>query len=234
MLNGRSVVAVVPARGGSKGIPKKSIALLGGRPLLEWAISTARGVARIDQIIVSTDSPEIGRVALNCGADVYTRPAELALDSSLVIDMLRDLLLRLRNEGRWPGYVVLLEATAPFREAEDVNRCLDALGDDSVDSVATFTDAATKPAKAWAIVQGVPSPFLAESDPWAPRQQTPPAWELNGGCYAFAADRLPSKGPNVLFGNSRAVLMPRSRSFDINDEEDLAVAEALVQRRGRR
>lgn len=230
MLNGQRVVAVIPARAGSKAIVNKSIAPLGGRPLLAWPIQTAQVVPEIDRIIVSTDGDAIASVATEQGAEVYARPPRLAADTSLVIDALRDLIGRLRSEGETARWMLLLEATAPFRSPADVGACLLELAKDDVDSVATFTDAATKPAKAWTIAEGSPRPYLDGVDPWAPRQATPPAWELNGGCYGFVIDRLPTQGPNVLFGRSRAVLMPKERSLDINDALDLAFAELVLGR----
>lgn len=232
MLTGRRVVAVVPARGGSKAIQKKSIATLGGSPLLAWPIATAKAVSGIDRVIVSTDDEDIAAVATAHGAEVARRPAHLATDTALVADALRDLIGRLRAEGDRPDLLLLLEATAPFRAAEDVERCLAEFADASVDSVATFTDAATKPAKAWVLEDNRARPYLADVDPWAPRQRTPPAWELNGGCYAFVADRLPAAGATLFFGNARAVYMPRERSIDINDELDLAYAELVAARHG--
>lgn len=231
MRHGQRVIAVVPARAGSKGIPNKSIAPLGGKPLLAWPIATARATGIIDRVIVSTDGDAIADVARAHGAEVYLRPAHLATDTSLVIDALRDLTARLRAEGEAARVMVLLEATAPFRAIDDVVACVDAVaGDVDVDSAATFTDAATKPAKAWVLAGDRPRPYLDGVDPWAPRQLTPPAWELNGGCYAWVMDRLPQTGPNVLFGNMRGVHMPRERSLDINDPLDLAFAELWLAR----
>ncbi len=92
MLNGKRVIAVVPARGGSKSIPGKNIKPLCGKPLLAWSIDIARQVAEIDRVIVSTDDSEIAAVGRNYGADVYDRPAHLATDEALVIDALKDLL----------------------------------------------------------------------------------------------------------------------------------------------
>jgi N-acylneuraminate cytidylyltransferase len=230
MLNNKKVIAVVPARGGSKSIPYKSIVPLGGRPLIAWPIATARAIRTIDRVIVSTDSERIAAVAREHNAEVYERPAHLATDASIVADALRDLIGRLEAEGEKPGYMLLLEATSPLRAPVDVERCLAELADTAVDSVATFTDAATKPAKAWVLEGNLARPYLNDVDPWAPRQLTPAAWELNGACYGFAVERLPKSGSNILFGNLRAVYMPRERSVDINDVLDLAFAEVLLQR----
>ena len=228
MIADRRVIAVIPARGGSKAIPKKSIAMLGAKTLLERAVSVAMDVEAIDRIIVSTDSDEIAAVARRAGAEVYGRSPELATDTSLIIETLRDLIRRLVAEGEQSPIIVLLEVTAPFRTPADVAACLDEISQ-GADSVATFTTAATSPHKAWRLEEGRPTPFVDGADPWLPRQRTPKAWELNGAVYAFDARKLPERGASLLFGEAVAVEMPRSRSFDINDPLDLKLAEFLLQ-----
>ena len=124
MLNGKRVIAVIPARGGSKSIPGKNIRPLGGKPLLAWSIEVARQVSEIDRIIVSTDDAEIAAVAKANGAEVYPRPPHLATDEALVIDALKDLLQTLESEHETTEWVVLLEPTCPLRTADDVRECL--------------------------------------------------------------------------------------------------------------
>ena len=221
-------VAVIPARGGSKSIPHKNIAPLGGRPLLVWSIEVAREVAAIDRVIVSTDDDAIARVAHEHGAEVDRRPAALAGDDALVIDALRELLARLAATGALPRVAVLLEPTCPLRSAADVEACLALLEDDAFDSVATFTSAALNPLRAWRIDQRRPTTFLAGVNPWLPRQRLPAAYQLNGAVYAFRADRLRPEHPSILFGNAAAVVMPFERSVDIDGRLDLLVAEAML------
>ena len=221
-------VAVVPARGGSKSVPHKNIAPLGGRPLLAWSIEVAREVAAIDRVIVSTDDDAIARVALAHGAEVDRRPAALAGDDALVIDALRELLGRLEAARALPRVVVLLEPTCPLRSAADVEACLALLEDDAIDSVATFTSAALNPYRAWRIDERQPMTFLPDVNPWLPRQRLPAAYQLNGAVYAFRADRLRPEHPSILFGNAAAVVMPFERSVDIDGRLDLLVAEAML------
>ena len=223
-----STVAVIPARGGSRSIPHKNIAPLGGRPLLAWSIEVAREVTAIERIIVSTDDDAIARVALEHGADVDRRPASLAGDDALVIDALRELLGRLATAGALPRVAVLLEPTCPLRSPGDVEACLALLDDDAIDSVATFVSAALNPLRAWRIENQHPTTFLPDVNPWLPRQRLPAAYQLNGAVYAFRADRLRSEHPSILFGNAAAVVMPAERSVDIDGPLDLLVAEAML------
>src|SRR5271165_3073070 len=160
MLNGERVIAVIPARGGSKSVPGKNIRPLGGKPLLAWSIEVARQVSEIDRIIVSTDDAQIASVGKAYGAEVYPRPAHLATDESLVIDALKDLLRTLRCEGETPEWVILLEATCPLRSADDVRACLKLVAQGGYDSAATFKDAELNPHRAWRLVNGVPEVFI--------------------------------------------------------------------------
>lgn len=228
MIASERVVAVIPARGGSKSVPLKNLHLLGGRPLLEWSIAVAKSTPEIDRVIVSTDHDRIAETAIAAGAEVSRRPDHLSGDTALTADMLRHLIATLRAEGEDARYLTLLEPTAPFRLPEDVSACLRMLHGQALDSVATFMEADLNPHRAWTIEDGVARPFIDGAVPWMPRQALPPAHQLNGAVYAFVADGLAGEGPAVLFGQSGAVMMDKTRSFDIDDARDFAVAEALL------
>jgi CMP-N,N'-diacetyllegionaminic acid synthase len=229
MLNGKRVIAIVPARGGSKSIPGKNIKPLDGKPLLAWSIDIARQVAEIDRIIVSTDDSEIAAVASIYGAEVYDRPAQLASDDALVIDAIKDLLSRLASEGGSPEWVVLLEPTCPLRSADDVRKCLALVAQGQFDSVATFKEADLNPHRAWRLVNGVPEVFIPGAVPWLPRQKLPHAYQLNGAVYIFRTALLAEETRSLLVGRLGAVLMPRERSQDIDDRLDFMIVEAILR-----
>ncbi len=228
MLNGKRVVAMIPARGGSKTLPGKNIRRLGDKPLIAWSIDVAKQVPEIDRVIVSTDDAEISAVSRRYDAEVYDRPAALATDSALVMDAVKDLLRRLQEEGEPAGILLLLEPTCPFRAAEDVQGCLRLLATGGYDSVATFTDAELNPHRAWRINGQVPEVFIPGAVPWLPRQELPEAYQLNGAVYAVRVAALPASGRSFLYGRVGAVKMPRARSVDINDAIDFMVAEKLL------
>lgn len=228
MINGKRVIAVIPARGGSKSIPRKNMTPLAGKPLIAWAIEVARQVAEIDRIIVSTDDAEIGRVSAENGAEVYRRPTHLATDDALVIDTLRNLVETLRNEGEKADILVLLEPTCPLRNADDIGRCISMMSDASVDSVATFKEADLNPCRAWRIENTRPDVFIPGANPWLPRQKLPKAYQLNGAVYAFRVDGLTTDVPAILFGNTAAVIMPQERSVDIDGWNDIYIAESII------
>lgn len=230
MLDGSRLIAVIPARGGSKSVPGKNIRALGGKPLLAWSIEVARQVSEIDRIIVSTDDAQIASVGRAYGAEVYARPPHLATDEALVIDALKDLLQTLRAERETPEWVVLLEPTCPLRTPEDVRDCLKLVAQGGYDSVATFKDAELNPHRAWRLIDGVPEVFIAGSVPWMPRQKLPKAYQLNGAVYLFRANLLAREAKSLLVGRLGAVLMPRDRSQDIDDNLDFTIVEALLKK----
>ena len=120
MIGGERVVAVVPARAGSKSVPGKNLRELAGRPLVAWPIDVARSVSEIDRVIVSTDGVDIAAVARRFGAEVLDRPTDLATDEAVVLDALRHVIAELRGSGETARYLVLLEPTSPFRQTEDI------------------------------------------------------------------------------------------------------------------
>jgi len=233
MLNEQRVIAVIPARGGSKSVPGKNIRPLGGKPLLAWSIEVAKQVEEIDRVIVSTDHPEIAAVGRAHGAEVYARPPHLATDEALVIDALKHLLQMLHEELESPEWIILLEPTCPLRSADDVRGCLSLAGQGGYDSVATFKDAELNPHRAWRITDGVPEVFISGAIPWLPRQALPKAYQLNGAVYVSRATLLVQEAKSLLVGRLGAVLMPRNRSHDIDDSFDFMVGEALLKESNR-
>jgi len=229
MMNGERVIAVIPARGGSKSVPGKNIRLVRGKPLLAWSIDVAKQVSEIDRIMVSTDDAQIASVGRAHGAEIYARPPHLATDEALVIDALKDLLKTLQSEGEKPEWVILLEPTCPLRTADDVRNCLNLVAKGGYDSVATFKDAELNPHRAWRLIDGVPEVFIPGAVPWLPRQQLPKAYQLNGAVYVFRASLLAQEARSLLVGKLGAVLMPRDRSQDIDDSIDFTIVEALLK-----
>ena len=198
--------------------------------MLAWSIEVAQQVSEIDRIIVSTDDPQITAIGRACGAEVYARPPDLATDEAMVIDAVKDLLLRLQNEGEASEWVILLEPTCPLRTTGDIRNCLKLAAEGGYDSVATFKDADLNPHRAWRILNGVPEVFIPGAIPWLPRQKLPKAYQLNGAVYLFRASLLAKESKALLMGNIGAVLMPRDRSHDIDDVVDFTIAEAFLKK----
>ncbi|MDR6227496.1 acylneuraminate cytidylyltransferase family protein [Desmospora profundinema] len=233
MIDGNTVFAVIPARGGSKRIPLKNIVPLAGKPLIAWTIETALATPEIDRVIVSTDHDQIADTAYQYGAKVMKRPVHLAQDDSLPVDVIRDLLERWRKEGNIPKYTVYLEPTNPLRRPKDIQRCLKMLHNDpsAFDSVATFKKADIHPYKTWRIQMSKPSVFVPEAQPWVPQQQLEPVYQMDGTVYCFVTNRLDNQAKSVFFGNIGALVIPSERSIDINETRDLLIAETLLKER---
>jgi CMP-N,N'-diacetyllegionaminic acid synthase len=226
MLGGHRVLALIPARGGSKTVPRKNLRSLGGKPLLAWPIQVAQQTPEVDQVIVSTDDAEIAAVATSFGAAIHHRPPELAADTSLVVDAVRHLKSQLAERA---AIVTLLEATAPFRTPAMISRCLQRLVAEDLDSIATFSETDINPQRVWRIEAGMPAPYIEGAVPWMPRQSFAPAYRLNAAVYAFRFDRLPETGPSILFGRIGAEILPGDTLVDIDTERDFMVANAILE-----
>jgi len=229
------VVAVIPARGGSKGVPRKNVRELAGKPAIVWTIELARGMPEIARVIVTTDDDEIAEVSRRAGAEVYARPPHLATDQAMVVDALRELHGRLTEEGEVARCWVLLEATAPLRTVDDVRDCLALLLDpaSAFDCVTTFHEATYNPYRSWRMEGRSAAKFIPDAPGGVPRQQLPTAYHLNGNAYAFWIDRLPADARTILDGRVGAVVVPHERGFEIDEPIDFEIVEFLLLRRGR-
>ena len=223
------VVALIPARGGSKGIPRKNLREVGGSTLLQRAIDCAMAARMVTRTVVTTDDDEIAARSEEVGCEVVRRPTEMAEDTSPVIDAVRHARDVLVGGGAAVDAIVLVQPTSPLRVPDDVDGCLDLLFERSLDGVATFTEASLNPHHAWKLEDHHPTPFIEGVDPWVRRQDLPEAYELNGAVYAFRPWVLDVAGPGILKGRTAGLAMPRERSLDIDDEIDLALAELLVR-----
>lgn len=231
MISGLRVIALVPARGGSKKVKRKNVRMLGGKPLVAWPVHSARESPYVDRILVSTDDDEIATAAREAGADIHRRPVALAGDSSLVIDTVRLLKRDLGVDHRAPTVMLLLEATSPFRSRAVIARCLERLAEEDLDSIATFSPSDIAPQRLWRLEDGRPQPYLRDAVPWMPRQSFDPAYVLNAVVYAFRLDRLPDDGPSVLFGKMGAEVIPGDDLVDIDTERDFLLANVILGNR---
>ncbi len=229
MIGDYRVIAVIPARGGSKSVPFKNLELLGGKPLISWPIDTAKKTKEVDRIIVSTEDKRIANAVKKYNVEVYDRPIELATDNSQVADTLRHLFRTLESEGEKADIFLLLEATSPFRTPDLLSKCLKRLVDEKLDSIATFHQADINPERVWRIKNGIPSPLIDGENLWKPRQQLTPAFQMNGAAYAYFAKELPENIPNILFGKMGSEVISSESIIDIDTKKDLKIANALLE-----
>jgi CMP-N,N'-diacetyllegionaminic acid synthase len=230
-MHGKKVLAIIPARGGSKGIPGKNIRVFAGKPLIAHSIEIALNCSLIDRTVVSTDDARIAEVARAHGAEVIDRPCELASDTALVIDAIKHAVLEVESEGEAVDIVLLLEPTSPFRRAEDLQKCIQVLLDDRADSVATFTESDVSPNRLWRVSDGIVEPYIEGAVPWLPRQKQPVAHELTGQIYGVSRKVLFEKEDSIalLLGRKYAVITPRETALDIDTELDFMMAEKVME-----
>ena len=228
-------VACIFARGGSKGVPRKNIRLLGGRPLIGHAIDVARASKLIDRVIVSTDDDEIAQVARACGAEVpFMRPAELATDQASEWLAWKHAVQFLRAEpgGQEVGCLVSVPATSPLRALEDVDAAIRAFDPATTDGVIAVREAQRNPYFNMVRIDpdGYARIVLSQTGGPVRRQDAPPIFDITTVVYVAGLDYILSS-PGFYAGRIKAVEVPSSRSLDIDTEDDFAMAEFLLQRR---
>lgn len=226
------MIAIIPARGGSKGVPHKNIRPLAGVPLIVHTLLAARQAGTVERVLVTTDDDEIIRVAREVeGVEVpVRRPAHLADDDAPAIDAYLHLIDSLEiMEGRAPEAVCILLPTTPLRDGSDIDAAVDLFRRTGASAVISVAPA--KPA-AWLHAvdgDGRMRPALADSDCTKNRQAMPPVFLPNGGIYVV--DVATMRERRSIYGeNAYAYVMPAERSIDIDTEADFAAAEALLNR----
>lgn len=220
---------IIPARGGSKGIPHKNIKPLAGRPLIAYSIDVARELCPgQERIILSTDDPEIADTARGLGLRVdYMRPAALATDSSGSREVMLDAMDWADARGIAYDCVVLLQPTSPLRTADDVRAAL-ALYTPQVDMVVSVEPAACNPYYNCFETDADGFLHISKGDGLLTRRQdAPPAWTYNGAVYVINPQSLRAM-PMGSFGRRVPSPMPAERGIDLDTPRDWAVAEAIM------
>lgn len=227
------MLAVIPARGGSKGIPRKNIVLLRGRPLIAYTIDAARAATSLDRIVVSTDDDEIAAVSDDLGAEVMRRPAELAGDEASTLSVLQHMVAELANTGYLPDAVMTLQPTSPLRTSRHIDEAARAFASDaSVDSLVSCIEVphVFHPHSVMRrTVEGYLVPFLDLPQP-SRRQDKEPVFARNGAAiYITRTERL---SDFIFGGRLMAYMMSEAASVDIDSLADLAAAESMLAERG--
>jgi CMP-N-acetylneuraminic acid synthetase len=207
------ILGVIPARGGSKRLPRKNIADLGGKPLIAWTIEAARISKVFDRLVVSTEDEEIAGAAIRYGADWHHREPQLAKDTTPTLPVIVDVF-----EKNPADIIVTLQCTSPFRTAEDIRNAIDMFIKNNADSLISVCEAPND---------------LAYEVGFANRLRNVPNIVVpNGAIYAITGDAL-SKGESwftvpVTYG----FVMPKTRSLDIDNGQDLEIARMIVAKNG--
>lgn len=219
------ILGLIPARGGSKGLPGKNLRMLGGKPLLAWTIEAARAVASIDRVIVSTDCPDIGATARQWGAETpFTRPGFLAADTTGSVEVVRHALDAL---GEVWDYVVLLQPTSPLRTGRDIEECIRRCVD--VGAPSCVSVAALEKPLSWLFAQDEVGHLIPQfGDEVVPRRQDErPLVFPNGAIYVFKPELVKTCGRILVHGTIGYEMSPEC-SVDIDTALDLKLCELLL------
>lgn len=224
------VLGLIPARAGSKGVSRKNVRLLAGRPLVQYSIESALRARRLARVVVTTESSEIAQIARRCGAEVpFTRPEELARDESPMLPVVQHAVRTLEAAGDRFDAICLLQPTCPLRQPEEIDDCIDLLESSGADSVVSVLEVPARYHPQWvyltlgdgSLAPATPAPLPAR------RQDLPPAVHRDGSIYVTRRAALLERGSlygDRMVGNR----MNPARSVNIDDEDDWALAERLL------
>lgn len=223
-------LGIIPARGGSKGVPRKNVRLVAGKPLIAYAVQAAEQSRRLTSFLTTTDDDEIAEISARWGSPVLRRPADLAQDGTAMVPVLVHALEAAEQKANASfDAIILLQPTSPFRRGEDVDSVIEILETDleidSVVSVCEMDD--THPARMyWMDAKGYLDSLLPEWET-ARRQDVPLVYYRNGALYACRRKLLVER--QLIMGDrKKAYVMPRAWLANIDDERDLVIADALA------
>ncbi len=220
------VLAVIPARGGSKGLPGKNIKRLGDKPLIAWTIEAALNAKFIDKTIVSTDCQEIAQVSRAYGAEVpFIRPDELSSDTATSSDVILHAIGSMKSEF---NVILLLQPTSPFRTAKDIDSASELYNSSSTSSVVSVCLADKSPY--WYFFKnnvGMMSPVLSMEGQFSRRQELPDTYLLNGAIYIVDIKKFLSQ-KKFIFDDSISYVMSKESSIDIDEPLDFKLAQLIL------
>lgn len=220
-----TLLALIPARGGSKGIPRKNIRPFNGKPLIQWTIEAALAAPSIDRVVVSTEDQEIAELALAGGAEVpFLRPAELASDEAPGISPVLHALAQLQEVSD----LLLLQPTSPLRAVEDIEAIVKLRCHAGCASAVSLTPSPKHPAWMYGLSKTDTLELLVANESAHCRQQLPPAYILNGALYFASREFLLSEQAFISV-DTVGYVMPAERSVDIDTLLDWQWAEFLIQ-----
>jgi len=222
------MLVVIPARGGSKGVPGKNIKELGGKPLIQYTVDAAKEIFEDNDIIVSTDSEEIKTTVESLGLKVpFLRPAELATDASGSQEVLLHALNFVESKGVYPETLILLQPTSPFRNASHIKEAL-ALYNNDLDMVVSVKETKSNPY--YVLKEENIQGFLENSKigKFTRRQDCPKVWELNGAIYIINVKPLKSRQISE-FTKVKKYVMNEVSSHDIDTKMDWEFAEFIIK-----
>ncbi len=225
MIINKKILAIIPARGGSKGIPRKNLVELGGKPLIVHTIEQAKRSKYINRLILSSDDEDIIKVAQEAGCEVpFIRPSDLATDKASTIDVVLHAIEALPEFD----YVVILQTTSPFRSVNDIDECIEKCISGNVYSCVSVTVAEKSPYWMYTLDKDERMSSLMGDITFTRRQDIPKSYALNGAVYVLKSDDI-KENVSLITSETIAHVMPVERSLDIDTKFDLKIARAMVE-----
>lgn len=227
-------LGIVPARGGSKGVPLKNIGLLCGKPLIQYTAESGLSARKLSRVILSTDDEEIAAAGRTCGLETpFMRPAALAQDDSPMIDVIQHAVSWLEAKGERFDAICLLQPTSPLRRASDIDACIELLESSGADAVVTTLPLPPQYNPHWIYVAdeaGFLHLSTGEESPIARRQDLPPAFHRDGSVYVTRRDVLMDE--NSMYGKKLlGYMVDPETSVNIDSPADWLRAKQLLQKR---
>jgi len=219
MINNKKVLAIIPARGGSKGVPRKNIIDIHGKPLLFYTFKQAQESEYIDRVILSSEDQEIIEIAKDLGCEVpFERPAELASDKAGTMPVIFHALDQLEESY---DYIVLLQVTSPLRTTEDIDRSIELCEEKNSPACVSVVETDKPPHWMFNLDEdNAMKPILTETHLPKRRQDAPNAFIVNGAVFVAQTDWIKTKD-HFISDQTIAYVMPKSRSLDIDTEDDI-------------
>jgi CMP-N,N'-diacetyllegionaminic acid synthase len=233
MIRNKKLLAIIPARGGSKRLPRKNILDFEGKPMIAWSIEAGLKSKYVDRVVVSTDSQEIADVSVRYGADVpFFRPLELATDHAKSIDVIRYTITHLEENRDFYEYIILLQPTSPLRTAQHIDEAVEYLLAKKANSVISVTEVGCSPFWSNTLPKdGSMKGFLETKIIDKRSQDLEKYFGLNGAIYICKVERLLEEKSLFLKDNVFAYVMSKEDSVDIDDKFDFIVAKAIHNQR---
>ena len=221
------IISIIPARGGSKGIPRKNIKLLNGKPLISYSIDASNSCSLIDETYVSTEDGEISEISKGNNAEVIERPDELAGDDSSSIDVILHVLDYLEDKGELPDLFVLLQPTSPLRTSEDIEASINSFLESDCDSLVSVCKLDHRSLLNFSLEDGFLVQNNNESLFNSRRQDMPSYYSLNGAIYITTPGFIRK---NRSFYSDKTIphVMSKEKSIDIDTSFDFKLAEFLL------
>lgn len=233
MIKDKKVLAIIPARGGSKRLPRKNALPLAGKPLIAWTIKAALAVASITEVMVSTDDDEISCIAKVTGAQVpYKRSAELSSDTASSIAVVIDVLNYYKQQEREFDYVILLQPTSPLRTDKDIESAIELLEAKQADAIVSVCPVEHSPLWSNTLPEDDSlNNFISNEIKSTRSQDLPEYYRLNGAIYICRVEKLLEEQSFFLADNIFAYKMTTEASVDIDNHIDFLLAEALLSQK---